>query len=111
LAAPAANPTAVIARRPPPELALVPSPLSLYLAHPERFNDLRHVADRLKGGSPVLLDLKDAESHLDRRARDFAQGLAAALGGTVGEAGHRLLVLAPPGVALTGVPEADAAPV
>ena len=100
----------MLARRPPtPDLTLLPPPLSVYLAHPERFNDLRHVADRLKGGSPVLLDLKDAESHLDRRARDFAQGLAVALGGTVGEAGHRLLVLAPPGVALTGVGEDEAA--
>jgi len=95
----------MIARRPTsgvPRLALLPEPQRVRLATPQQFNDARLIADSVKGGASVIINLAEADVALDDRMGDFALGLAAGLGGTVGRAGRRLMVVAPPGVALSG---------
>jgi cell division inhibitor SepF len=85
-----------------PRLRLLPERQRVQLASPQQFNDARHIADSVKGGASVIVNLADADTALDGRLGDFALGLAAGLGGTVGRAGQRLMVVAPPGVALSG---------
>ncbi len=83
----------------------LPDRLKVQLANPQRFNDARHIADCLKRGCPVFVDLRDADGNLDGRLQDFSYGLAAGLGGTVGRVGDRVLVLVPPGITLSGAEE------
>jgi cell division inhibitor SepF len=83
----------------------LPERLRVQLTNPQRFNDARHIADCLKRGSPVFVDLRDADGHLDGRLQDFSIGLAAGLGGTVGRVGDRVLLLVPPGIELSGTEE------
>ena len=83
-------------------LTHLPERLKVQLTNPQRFNDARHIADCLKRGSPVFVDLRDADGNLDTRVQDFAYGLAAGLGGAVGRVGDRVLLLVPPGITLSG---------
>jgi FtsZ-interacting cell division protein YlmF len=99
--------TSVTSDGPLATVTRLPGRLRMQLASPQRFNDARHIADCVKRGSPVLMDLRDADTHLNARLEDFAEGLAAALGGTVGRAGHRLLLVSPPGIQMTGSLDGD----
>ena len=57
----------------------LPRPLDFVLVVPLSFNDARRVAEGLRSGSAVLIDLKEADGALAERLVDFAEGVAAAL--------------------------------
>lgn len=75
------------------------------IANPRSFNDAQAIGDRLKGGAVVIVVLHGADADLSGRIRDFAFGLVAGCQGGASQAGDGILVLTPPGVAMTGTEE------
>jgi FtsZ-interacting cell division protein YlmF len=85
----------------------LPRPLDFLLVVPVSFNDGRRVAEGVQAGSAVLIDLKHADGALAERLVDFAEGVAAALGCRVGRVADNLVLIAPPGVAISDPAEVE----
>jgi cell division inhibitor SepF len=79
-----------------------PARLAFELIAPESYEDAKTVADRLRGGAPVLIDFRGADRELAGRLTDFASGLVYALGGTLQQVGREVLLLTPNNVDLSG---------
>jgi FtsZ-interacting cell division protein YlmF len=79
----------------------LPRPLDFVLVVPLSFNDARRVAQGIRAGSAVLIDLNEAESELSERVVDFAEGVAAALNCRVGQVAENLYLVAPAGVSIS----------
>jgi cell division inhibitor SepF len=87
----------------PRPLSLVhPSELAFELIAPEDFEEAQHVADRLRAGVPVLLDLQGCDRALAGRLTDFAAGLVYALEGSLQHVGRGVLLLTPERVDVSG---------
>ncbi|MGH8934798.1 MAG: cell division protein SepF [Acidimicrobiia bacterium] len=65
------------------------------------FNDAQVVADRLREGIPVVLDLRDTEPDMVRRLIDFASGLTYALEGTMRKVAQGVILVLPARVVLS----------
>jgi cell division inhibitor SepF len=90
-------------RAAPRPLSLVrPPELAFELVAPEDFETAQHIADRLRAGVPVLLDLQGCDRALTGRLTDFAAGLVYALDGTLQHVGREVLLLTPERVDVSG---------
>jgi cell division inhibitor SepF len=88
------------------------SPRSLELVRPARlgfeliaaddFEVAQTIADRLRAGAPVLVDLSGCDRQLAGRLMDFCSGLVYALEGTLQQVGSEVLLLAPDHVDVSG---------
>jgi hypothetical protein len=91
------------ASRAPRALSLVrPADLAFELIRPEGFEAAQRVADRLRDGASVLVDLADCDGALAGRLTDFASGLVYALGGSLQHVGDDVLLLTPSHMAVSG---------
>lgn len=83
-----------------PQLGAVRSvaPAKVQILEPLSFNDAQDVADRVKSGAPVVLNLQGIDKELRRRLIDFSSGLCYALGGTMSKAADQVFLLTPPNV-------------
>ena len=72
------------------------------VAAPEGFEVAQTIADRLRDGSPVLVDLRGCDAQLSGRLTDFCSGLVYALEGTLQHIGEEVILLAPSHVDLSG---------
>ena len=84
-----------------------PAPLAFELIRPQDFEDAQRVADRLRGGVPVLIDLHGCDPGLSGRLVDFASGLVYALEASLQHVGDDVLLLAPRNVHLSGDEASD----
>ena len=85
-------------------LALVrPAPFAFeVVAVPESFEVAQAIADRLRAGTPVLVDLRGCDRQLAGRLTDFCSGLVYAVEGTLQHIGGEVLLLAPSHVDISG---------
>lgn len=67
----------------------------------EEFGDARILADRVRDRTPVVLDMRSADSDLMRRVVDFSSGLIYALDGSMRKVGDGLVLVLPPRVTLS----------
>ena len=72
------------------------------VAAPESFDVAQTIADRLRGGSPVLVDLHGCSAQLSGRLTDFCSGLAYALEGALQCIGEDVILLVPSHVDVSG---------
>jgi hypothetical protein len=87
----------------PRPLSLVrPPALAFELVVPEDFETAQRIADRLREGVPVLIDLHRCDDVLAGRLTDFASGLVYALGGTLQDVAREVLLLTPREVFMSG---------
>jgi cell division inhibitor SepF len=87
----------------PRSLELVrPAQLAFELVAPESFEVAQTIADRLRAGAPVLVDLGGCDQPLKGRLTDFCSGLVYALEGTLQHVGREVLLLAPDHVDVSG---------
>lgn len=70
------------------------------------FSDAQTLADAIRGGRSVVLDLRNTEPEMVRRIVDFASGLTYALDGKMAKTAQGVIVVTPAGVSL-GVAEHD----
>jgi len=68
---------------------------------PRSFNDAQEVADRFRGGSAVLLNLRECDGDLGRRLIDFCSGLCYGLRGQMERVGDRVFLVSPADVKLS----------
>lgn len=68
---------------------------------PRSFNDAQEVADRFRGGAPVVLNLRETDTELGRRLIDFCSGLCYGLRGSMSKASDRVFLVVPSDVSLT----------
>lgn len=91
-----------------PALELVrPTGLMFDVVAPESFEAAQTIADRLRGGDPVLVELSGCDAELVGRLTDFCSGLVYALEGGLQHVGAALLFLTPPHLDLSGDEAAD----
>ena len=67
----------------------------------EEFSDARMLADRIRDRTPVVMDMRMADSDLVRRVIDFSSGLIYALDGSMRRVGDGLIAVLPPRVTLS----------
>jgi cell division inhibitor SepF len=68
---------------------------SIHKSEPRRFNEAREVADRFKGGIPVIMNLQSTDDTIARRLVDFASGLVYGLDGKIEMVANRVYLLTP----------------
>ena len=99
------RPVDVVSRDDPPmgSVTAVPaSPSSKpQLVAPRTFNDAQEVADRFRGGAPVILNLQETDAELGRRLIDFCSGLCYGLRGQMQRVGDRVFLVTPADVQLS----------
>jgi len=71
------------------------------LVAPRSFNDAQEVADRFRGGAPVILNLQETDAELGRRLIDFCSGLCYGLRGQMQRVGDRVFLVTPADVQLS----------
>lgn len=92
----------------PRRLSVVrPPAVAFELVAPEDFDAAQRIADRLRAGVPVLVDLHGCGPELVGRLTDFASGLVYALEGSLQQVGRNVLLLAPERVDVSGDSASD----
>jgi FtsZ-interacting cell division protein YlmF len=81
----------------------LPAPVRVHMLTPLSFNDAQEIGDRIKSGSSVFMDLRNADHDLEERLRDFVGGLTSALEGSVTDVAHGIILVAPAGVNVSGM--------
>lgn len=83
-------------------LAIVRPPrIEFSLVTPQDFDDAQQIADRLRAGTPVIVDLQSCGRDLSKRLTDFCSGLTYALEGSLQYIGEKVVLLAPHNVELS----------
>lgn len=72
--------------------------LQVILVKPEEFPDARQVADHLKAGKTVVLNLEATTPDVTRRIIDFLGGVAYALGGNIKPVANNTFLITPTNV-------------
>jgi FtsZ-interacting cell division protein YlmF len=93
----AASATNIAAHRGEPESHIIVA---------RNFSDAQTLADSIRGGRGVVLDLRNTEPEMVRRIVDFASGLTYALDGKMVKTSQGVILITPPGVSL-GTQEQD----
>lgn len=65
---------------------------------PRTFNDAQQIADQLKRGNPVIVNLQATDSDLAKRIIDFGSGLTYGLDGSMQRIADKVFLLTPPDV-------------
>ena len=76
--------------------------LAFEVVRPEDFEAAQRIADRLRAGASVLVDLEGCDRALAGRLTDFASGLVYALGASLQHVGDTVLLLTPRHMAVSG---------
>lgn len=90
-------PTADAVRRSEPQSQIIVA---------RNFSDAQVLADAIRGGRAVVLDLRSTEPAMVRRIVDFASGLTYALDGKMAKTAQGVILVSPSGVTL-GVAEQE----
>lgn len=77
-------------------------PMQLMLAKPERFEAAAEIADNLRDGHAVLMNLETTTKETARRLIDFLSGAAYAQGGRIKKVSANTYIITPTGVNLMG---------
>ncbi|MGC8480873.1 MAG: cell division protein SepF [Acidimicrobiales bacterium] len=72
----------------------------VHLAIPTKFSDVKEIADHMKGGRPVIVNIEGLDKEVYRRIIDFCSGLTYALGGKVKKVAEQVYLLTPSKVEL-----------
>lgn len=80
----------------------VPGSMQVFLARPERFEDVTEIADNLNLGKTAILNLEEANREISRRIVDFLSGVAYANGGNMKKVAKNTFVIVARGVDISG---------
>jgi cell division inhibitor SepF len=72
-----------------------PPRIEFSLVTPRDFADSQEIADRLRAGAPVIVDLQNCGCDESKRLTDFCSGLSYALEGSLQCIGETVVLLAP----------------
>ncbi len=83
-------------------VSVAPPHLAFELVAPDDFEAAQVIADRLRDGTPVFVDLHGVDPRLAGRLTDFCSGLVYALKGSLQQIGRDALLISPDGSELSG---------
>ena len=78
--------------------------LDLKVAKPVDYTDVKEIANYLKSGHTVLLNLESAEKDPSRRILDFLAGVTFTIGGTLKPVARKTYIISPPNVNVSDAP-------
>ena len=78
-----------------------PTKPAVHILYPKRFRDATEVADLMRDGLPVILNLQNAERDLPRRMIDFCSGVTYALEGKMERVAESVFLLTPSNVTVS----------
>jgi cell division inhibitor SepF len=82
--------------------ATSPAPqVQMHIAEPRSFGEAQSIADRLKAGTPVIMNLTSTDPDLAKRFIDFASGLTYGLDGGLQKVSDRVFMLTPANVSVS----------
>ncbi|AEF93690.1 Cell division protein sepF [Desulfotomaculum nigrificans CO-1-SRB] len=89
---------------PRPELAAVPSvrQTKIVSTQPRTFTDVQIVAEHLKGGQTVIVNLSEVHPEEAQRILDYASGVVFALNGSAKKVSSEIFLFVPSGVDIVG---------
>lgn len=90
--------SSTVRARPQVVRPIVSSNARPFVVVPVSFNQAQEVADKFKGGQPVVVNLQDGDRELSRRLIDFASGLCYGLGGQMERLASQVYLVTPAGV-------------
>ncbi len=96
------------ARKEPDIRPASPDKVSLKLLQPKAHTEAAKIADKLKEGCIVLLDISNLTKDQARRLVDFLAGVAYVLGGEMIKTNKNTIVVSPAGVDISGFAQAEA---
>jgi cell division inhibitor SepF len=102
-------PRAARASAPRPRAGAAGSVAGVGIVPPRTFNDAQQIADQLKRGHPVIVDLQSTDGELAKRIIDFASGLTYALDGSMQRVADKVFLLTPPDVEVSAEDRAEMA--
>lgn len=73
----------------------MPQPGEPVTVKPRRFDQAQEVADRLREGQPVIMNLEGVDREVSRRLVDFASGVCYGVGGTMEKVAVGVFLLKP----------------
>lgn len=71
------------------------TPAKVHVAVPSEFADAQDIADRFRGGQPVIVNLGNVYRELAHRMIDFCSGVAYALGGRMDKVADKVFLMTP----------------
>lgn len=74
---------------------------TVHILYPKRFKDATEVADLMRDGLPVILNLQNADLGLPRRLIDFCSGVTYALEGKMEKVAESVFLLSPSNVTVS----------
>ena len=96
-------------RKEPDARPAAPDKVALKLLQPKSHTEATKIADKLKDGCIVLLDISRLTKEQAHRLVDFLSGVAYVLGGEMIRTNKNTIVISPSGVDISGfAPEAEA---
>lgn len=98
------------ARKDPEVHPASPDKVALKLLQPKSHTEATKIADKLKDGCIVLLDISNLTKDKAHRLVDFLAGVAYVLGGEMIKTNKNTIVVAPAGVDISGFAPAEEAP-
>lgn len=89
---------------PRPELAAVPAARQTQIVstQPRIFTDVQVVAEHLKSGQPVIVNISQVQPEEAQRILDYASGVAFALNGSAKKVNGEIFLFVPSGVDIVG---------
>ena len=99
------------ARKDPEIRPASPDKVSLKLLQPKTHTEATKIADKLKEGCIVLLDISNLTKEQAHRLVDFLAGVAYVLGGEMIKTNKNTIVVSPAGVDISGFAAQEEAPV
>lgn len=88
----------VVAEPPPARSPSNGGSLRMVRATPTTMHDAKQIAERLKRGMPVAMNLEDVEEAAARRIIDFVSGATYALSGSIKKIGRAVFLCSPGGL-------------
>ncbi len=74
------------------------SALQMKMIRPRKFIEARTVADSLKAGQTIVLNLEDLSDDIGRRMLDYIAGVIYAVNGTIERPAEKTFLLTPSGI-------------
>jgi cell division inhibitor SepF len=75
--------------------------VQMHIAEPRSYGEAQTIADRVKAGTPVIMNLTGTDPDLSKRFIDFASGLTYGLDGGLQKVSDRVFMLTPANVSVS----------
>ena len=73
----------------------IPSDMKMVVFHPVVYDDAQSIADNLKSGKPIIVNMEELDGETAQRVLDFLLGAVYALDGTVSKISRGIFLVAP----------------